>query len=300
MAGKIRVAIVGCESVDPIDVCMLAKRCGADEILLTGSGNRILAEVVNRLRLEGSANKFAKVIAAPIGEAARADVVVIAGGPGSKRADGWSIGVLEVAANVRKDIRDLVGSGFDGVLLITVYPTDIMTQIAQAESGLPAGRVIGIGLQGNEWYSTHGSVGATVWCSAVCSNVQFFDDCDPECAHFLSPGVRHKPVENTGDPDGLATCVSGICEAILRDQNQIYPVSIMVERPGAVDGVSMTVPCVLGRAGVKATVERPKPSNRTPEMKLYPGQHTCIIQELTYSQKKRERRGADHRNGRDK
>ena len=170
MAGKIRVAIVGCESVDASDVCMLAKRSGADEILLTGPGNRMLAEVVNRLRLEG--NKFAKVIAAPIGESARADIVVIAGGPGSKHADGWSIGMREVAENVRKDIRDLVSFGFDGILLITVYPTDIMTQVAQSESGLPAGRVIGIGLSGNNWYSTHGTVGATVWCSAVCSHAK--------------------------------------------------------------------------------------------------------------------------------
>jgi len=258
MAKRSRVAIVGCESVDAIDVCMLATRSGADEILLVGAGNRMLADVVNRLKIDGRATKFANVIPANIWEASRADIVVVAGGPGAKPADGRSVGMFEVIANIRKDIRHLMRYGFDGILLVTVYPTDVMTKVAQLVSGLPTSRVIGIGLGGNKWYSTHGTVGETVWCSAVCSHVQFFDDCDPSCSHFRSSKIRQPiPIGNTGDSDGLATCVTTICQAILRDQNQVYPVSVSV---GV--GVSSTRPCVLGKGGIKDILHGPQPSEK--------------------------------------
>jgi malate/lactate dehydrogenase len=263
-----KVAIVGCESVDAIDVRMLATRSGADEILLVGAGNRIQADVVNRLRVDGSATKFANITPADIEDAAKADIVVVAGGPGPEPAEGGSPGIREVIANVQKNIRDLMHYGFDGILLVTVYPTDVMTKVAQLVSGLPTSRLIGIGLEGNKWYSTHGSVGETVWCSALCSHVDFFDDCHPQCPHFRSSSVRQPiQIENSNYTGGLATCVSGICEAILSDQNQIYPVSVIVERP-ANGRLCMTLPCVVGRAGVKAILGKPQPTDSARNRKL--------------------------------
>jgi L-lactate dehydrogenase len=275
------VAVFGCEGVDASDICMLAKRSGADEIVLVGRCNRIVADVVNRLQAEDGSDKFGRVFAGSFDEAATADLAVIAGGSDSEPTAARSNSLRTIAENVRRYIHELMVSGFDGVLVVAVYPTDLMTQVAQAESGLPARRVIGIGLEGNDWNSTHGTVGDTVWCSTICSQVGFFDDCDPQCPHFVASNAERFPSRsNSIHTRGLATCVTNICEAILHERDQVYPVSAMVEEPSDIKGTYVTLLCRLGRDGVRAIIGPSQRSNKNPELKTDAEQQRSLSQKL--------------------
>ena len=74
-----------------------------------------------------------------------ADIVVITAGaaqqPGETRLD-----LVEKNARIMRGIvRDIMKSGFNGILVIASNPVDVLTYVAWQESGLPRHRVIGSG-----------------------------------------------------------------------------------------------------------------------------------------------------------
>ena len=46
---------------------------------------------------------------------------------------------------MRQIVKEIMGSGFDGIIVVASNPVDILTYIAWNESGLPTSRVIGTG-----------------------------------------------------------------------------------------------------------------------------------------------------------
>ncbi len=48
-----------------------------------------------------------------------------------------------------------------------------------------------------------------------------------------------------------------ICEAILRDEHTVLPVSTMTTGQHGVEGVYLSLPCVVGRGGVERVIEIP-------------------------------------------
>lgn len=74
-----------------------------------------------------------------------AGLVVITAGvnqkPGETRID-----LLNRNASIIKSVtRNIMGSGFEGIILVASNPVDILTYVAWKESGLPSSRVLGSG-----------------------------------------------------------------------------------------------------------------------------------------------------------
>ncbi len=74
-----------------------------------------------------------------------ADIVVVTAGinqkPGQSRLD-----LVKTNASImRQIVKEIMGSGFDGIIVVASNPVDILTYIAWNESGLPTSRVIGTG-----------------------------------------------------------------------------------------------------------------------------------------------------------
>jgi len=55
----------------------------------------------------------------------------------------------------------------------------------------------------------------------------------------------------------IASCVTRICEAILRDERTVLPVSTRLTGQYGIDGVYLSLPCVVGRGGVERVVALP-------------------------------------------
>lgn len=55
----------------------------------------------------------------------------------------------------------------------------------------------------------------------------------------------------------IASCVARICEAILRDEHTVLPVSTLTDGQHGIEGVYLSLPCVVGRAGVERVIELP-------------------------------------------
>lgn len=280
-----RIAIIGTGHVGATS---------AYALLTSGVAREIVLLDVNAEHAEGEAMDLqhsvplmspVQVRAGDYEDAARSSVVVIAGGvggrPGESRLDllGRNVTI------VRECVRSLMDAGFDGVLLMTTNPVDILAQIAQGESGLPVGRVISSGtvldtarlrsmiaeelsIDARSIHAyiigEHGDSEIAVWSSARVAGVPLVDYCAPgACPDFddLLQRVRRAApdiIKRKGHTSfAIASCVARICEAIMRDEHTVLPVSTMMRGEYGIEGVYLSTPCVVGRSGVERVIELP-------------------------------------------
>ncbi len=287
-----RIAIIGCGHVGATSAYALMTHGTAREIVLIDK---------DRARVEGEAMdlQHATPLARPVNiwagdyeDAAPAAIAVIAAGagsvPGETRLDllGRNVHV------VRECILHLLEAGFNGIVLMTTNPVDVLAQVAQEESGLLTKRVIGsgtvldsarlrqmlgaeFGIEGRSVHAyiigEHGDSEIAAWSSARVAGVPLEDFCKRtegdgefrECLDFndlLNRVRRAAPeiVKRKGYTSfAIASSVSRICEAILRDEHTVIPVSTMMRGQYGVTGVYLSTPCVVGASGVERIIELP-------------------------------------------
>lgn len=218
-----------------------------------------------------------------------ADLIVISAGvaqrPGETRTDLMARNVAvfdEIISQVTRYNRD-------GILLIATNPVDILTQVALKLSGWPAHRVIGSGTLldssrlrylmasrlGVDPRSVHGMVigehgdsEMAVWSAASVGGVPI-DSAEAGERWHLTPEERAEIYEETRTAAyqiiaakgatyyAIALALARICEAILRDQKSILPVSTYLQGYHGIDGICLGVPAVVGRRGVEEVVRIP-------------------------------------------
>ena len=289
-----RVAIVCCDYVSPTNAYSLLMSGAVEELVLIDKGNEKLhREVLNLLRSVPLGKPW-QVYAGDYKDAAAADIAIIAAGvspiPGETKLNLLS----RNASIIRETVRKLKAVNFKGIILMMTNPVDILAQIAQEESGFPVRKVIGSGtvlnterLQaifgseiGFEMRSAHAyftgeneNLEVATWCAARSGAMPLVDFCDPNCPGFPSMlerirSVTPEDVLHKGfTPIAVGSCVSRICEAILRDEHAILPVSAMTGGEYGIEGVYLSLPCVIGRCGVEQIVELPLSSTEQKDLR---------------------------------
>jgi L-lactate dehydrogenase len=280
-----RVAIIGCGNVGATSAYALITSGVAREVVLVDK---------DRKRAEGEAMDLqhavplvrpVRVWAGDYKDAALAAVVVIAAGasshPGETRLDLLGRNVVVV----RDCVTQLMAEDFDGVLLMTTNPVDVLAQVAQAESGLVVKRVIGsgtvldsarlrsllgaaLGVEARSVHAyvigEHGDSEIAAWSSSSIAGVPLrtycadFDNIDFE--QLLKNVRRAAPeiIKCKGYTSfAIASCVSRISEAILRDERSVLPVSTMTSGQYGISGVYLSLPCIVGQGGVERVIELP-------------------------------------------
>lgn len=216
----------------------------------------------------------------------RADLVILTAGaarqPGDTRLD-LSRRNLTLAAEM---VPRIMESGFDGVLLVVSNPVDLMTQAVQRLSGLPRARVLGTGttldtarlrallarhfqLAARNVHAyvigEHGETEVPVWSLARIANLSLDEFAragdmawDAQIRQRLGDRVRQAGAEvirrkgATYFAIGLATVQ--VARAILRDERTILTVGSVLQGEQGVDGVALSLPCLIGREGRLATI----------------------------------------------
>jgi len=65
----------------------------------------------------------------------------------------------------------------------------------------------------------------------------------------------YKIIEKKGSTYyGIGMAIKRICEAIIRDEESVLPVSIALHGDFGIDGVSLSVPAIVGKNGVEGIV----------------------------------------------
>ncbi|ESN90436.1 hypothetical protein HELRODRAFT_166102 [Helobdella robusta] len=171
------------------------------------------------------------------------------------------------------------------ILIVVTNPCDIMAWVAWKISGLPKHKVIGTGtlLDSSRFrymiserlgvaphsvhayiIGEHGDSSVPVWSSVNVAGTRLKDltptigenpERDPENwdqVHKTVVGVPHEIIKLKGFTNwGIGMMVSRLCEAILRDQRTVYPVSTQPDGwSGIYDEVFISIPCIVGSSGI--------------------------------------------------
>ena len=219
-------------------------------------------------------------------EIADAAVVIITAGaaqkPGETRLD-----LVKKNVSIFKSIMDEIRPrSYQGILLVVANPVDILTQAALCFSGLPENRVIGSGtvldtarfkyLLGEHLQvdsrsvhafiiGEHGDSEIAAWSSANVSGVPINEFCEMR-GHFNHHQAMQRIAENVKNSAyeiiekkqatyyGVAMAVKRICEAIIRDEKSILPVSSILHGQCGIDGVCLSMPVIVGKDGMEGFV----------------------------------------------
>ena len=255
-----KIALIGCENVAAASAYSLMNGPMAVDVILFGDRAPDLLSTVEQI-----IDKVGLSAASSIGlgcrnDIAEADVCVLSSGGSQTLDETEEAFILKNISAVREDSRFLKNAGFDGVLVVTTSPAEIMAQAAMEECGLPTSRIIGIGpnMTGIFQNATMREMPAATWCSAAGCGADFIDSCDPDCPYFeniLKQNDRHQHVPDRPPMSTMASCVMRVCEAIIGNEKAVLSVAAMLMGQHAIKGVFATVPCVIGREGIVSVVE---------------------------------------------
>lgn len=219
-------------------------------------------------------------------DAADAAVIVVTAGAGQKPGETRLDLVKKNIGIFKSIIPEIAKYNKDGILLIVANPVDILTYAALKLSGFPENRVFGSGtvldtarlkyLLGEHLsvdsrsvhafiIGEHGDSEIAAWSSANVSGVPLNDFCEMR-GHFnhdesmkrIADDVKNSAygiIEKKGATYyGIAMSVRRICEAIIRDEKSVLPISSIQHGDFGIDGVALSMPAIVGREGVLGSV----------------------------------------------
>ena len=183
-------------------------------------------------------------------------------------------------------IPKIVEKNQEATLLIVSNPVDIMTYVALKLSGYPSHKVIGSGtvldtarlkyllsrhldVDSRSIHAfiigEHGDSEIAAWSSANVSGIPLNTFCEMR-GHFnhddsmerIAANVRNSAYEIIAKKNatyyGIAMSVKRICEAIVRDEKSILPVSGMIHGMYGVEDVVLSMPAIVGKNGIERQV----------------------------------------------
>jgi L-lactate dehydrogenase len=281
-----RIAVIGCGHVGATSAYSLIMGGVAREVVLIDCNRELAEGEAMDLQHAAALARPVRVWAGDYSDAADASIAVIAAGlgsrPGETRLDLFGRNVNVVS----ECMRHLLAAGFNGIVLMTTNPVDVLAQVAQSESGLLVEHIIGsgtvldtarlratlgvrLGLEARSIHAyvigEHGDSEIAAWSAAsvagvglkdYCASVGEYLDFDELLRQVRGAApeiVRHKGYTSFA----IASCVTRICEAILRDEHTVLPVSTMLKGQYGISDVYLSLPCVVGRRGVERIIELP-------------------------------------------
>jgi L-lactate dehydrogenase len=278
-----RIAIIGCGHVGTSCAFAILQKHLVREIVLIGEGPTHAQGEALDLQQSVPLGTPIKVVAGDYRDAAASALVIFtASAPGGFTGSRFDQMVANVAI-LRFCLGRLRAEGFEGILIIATNPVDVLTYIAQKESGLPAGHVIGSGtLLDSERLRTlvgeqldvdprsvhavvigeHGNSSVAVWSAAQVAGLPLHSY--PGANALSSPeelltAVRYAgPVVSSLKGNtcfAIAACVTRICEAVLRDERSVLVVSTLIDGQYGLHDVAFSTPCIVGHKGIESVIE---------------------------------------------
>ena len=281
-----KVAVIGCGFVGSACAFALMQHGLYSDMVLIDA-NRARAEGEAEDIAHGLL--FAKpmnIRAGDYADAADAAMAVVTAGANQKPGETRLDLVRRNSAIMLSVLGELKKAGFAGNILVVSNPVDVLTRVAQMHAGLPEGRVFGSGtvldtarlryLLGEHLdvdnrsvhafiVGEHGDSEIALWSSATVSGVPLHDFCEmrgyfdhENAMREIGESVKksaYRIIERKGATYyGIAMAVLRICEAVVRDEKSILPVSAALHGEFGIEEVTLSVPAIVGKEGVEKIV----------------------------------------------
>lgn len=249
------------------------------EILILDA-NQATAEGEALDLLHGSSYVADQVIrAGTYADSADADVVVITAGLRRKPDESRLDLINRNVALFRDILAQLKAGGLkqSAIVLVVSNPVDILTKLAIDELGLPAKQVIGLGtvLDTARFNSLiaaalklpptqvralilgeHGDTMVPIWSSATVDGVPLakFPGVTPTFQNQIFERTQKSGAEVIARKGGagwaVGVAINEVVESIALDRRRILPVSSLLNGTYGIRGVALSVPTIVGCAGV--------------------------------------------------
>ncbi len=293
-----KVAIIGCGFVGSSSAFALMQSGLFSEMVLIDNNHRKAEGEALDISHGLPFAKPMEIYAGNYDDIVDAAVIVVTAGaaqlPGETRLD-----LVKRNVKIFKSIMDEVRPRKClGIMLVVANPVDILTQTAIRFSGLPENHVIGSGtvldtarfkhLLGKHLQvdsrsvhafiiGEHGDSEIPAWSCVNISGVPLHDFCEmrghfehDEAMQHLADTVKNSAYEIIDRKHatyyGVAMTVRRICEAIVRDEKSVLPISTMLHGEYGIEGVALSMPAIVGKNGMEGHV--PIPINEAEQIAL--------------------------------
>lgn len=277
--GGQRIAIIGMGHVGATTAYALMLRALFREIVLIDSDAALAGAEAADLSDANALARPARIWAGGFAEAATAQIAVITAGAATHGTETRLSVAARSAVIVRNCVGELIDAGFGGVILVAANPVDLMALVAFRRSGLPAQRVIGTGTLLDTSRLRQRLAARMDVAPAAVDGLVLGEHGDSEVVAFSTLRVggltfdrfvqdhgrldRRNVAEEVRDAGyaiiagkgytsfGVATAIVRICEAIVRDERSVLPVSTMLSGQFGIGDLYLSLPCIMGAAGVE-------------------------------------------------
>ncbi|MCF8378450.1 MAG: L-lactate dehydrogenase [Bacteroidales bacterium] len=216
-----------------------------------------------------------------------AQVIVITAGSAQAKGETRLDLLKRNVSIIRSITREIVASGSEAVVIVVSNPVDVLTYVFLKESGWERGRVIGsgtvldsarfkhllskhcdvnvhnihayiLGEHGDSefaaWSMTHmGGISWTEYCS-ICNKCDNCENVRATIEQQVKDSAYHIIGYKGATYFAVAMALIHIVEAILRNQNSVLTVSVLLEGEYGLKDVCLSVPCIVSNEGVKEII----------------------------------------------
>ena len=281
-----KAAIIGCGFVGSASAfCLMQSGLFPELVLLDANRDKAEGEALDVAHGIPFARPM-KIYAGDYDDIADAAIIIVTAGANQKPGETRLDLVQKNVGIFRSIIPEIAKRNFAGILLIVSNPVDILTYTAMKLSGLPEHRVIGSGTvldtarfkyQLGEHLQVdprsihafiigeHGDSEIAAWSSANVSGIPIHDICEmrgfynhedamKEIAETVKNSAYEIIAKKKATYYGIAMSVRRICEALVRNEKSILPVSTMLHGQYGIEDVVLSMPAIVGSDGVETTV----------------------------------------------
>lgn len=281
-----KVAVIGCGYVGAASAfALMQSGLFAEMVLIDVDQNRAEGEAMDIAHGLSFANPM-KIYAGDYDDLVDAAVIVITAGANQKPDESRLDLVHKNAAIMKTIVGEIARRNCGGILLIVSNPVDIMTEVAIRVSGFEERRVFGTGTvldtarlryQLGEHLKVdnrsvhafiigeHGDSEIAAWSSANVSGVPLHTFCEMR-GYFDHEGNTESIEETVKNSAyeiikkkhatyfGIAMVVKRICQAIVRDEKSIFPVSHRIHGEYGIEDVVLSMPAIIGMYGMETSI----------------------------------------------
>lgn len=278
-----KVAVVGCGFVGSASAfALMQSGLFSEMVLIDVNRERAEGEALD-IGHGMPLAKPMKIYAGDYDNLSDAAIIVVTAGANQKPGETRLDLVKKNAAIFKSIMPEISKRNCSGVMLVVANPVDILTYVAIKYSCIPPEKIIGSGtvldtarlkyLLGEHLkvdsrsittfiIGEHGDSEFASWSTTNVSGVPLHDFCEmrghhnhEEAMKEIEAGVRNSAYEiikrKQATYYGIAMTVKTICEAIIRDEKSVLPVSSLMKSVYGIENVVLSMPAIIGKDGVE-------------------------------------------------
>ncbi len=271
-----RVAIIGAGHVGAATAYALMLRGLFPEMVLIDTVAELAVAEAEDISDASALARPARIFAGTYADAAGARIAILTAGAATQGAASRLSVAAHSAEIVTSCVAQLVDAGFKGILIVAANPVDVMAWTAFRRAALPAARVIGTGTLLDTCRLRQAIAARLNVAPESVEGVVLGEHGDSEVAvlsairvgglplagfapgaingHNLAREVRdagYKIVTGKGYTSfGIATAAVRICEAIVRNERVVLPVSTLLTGQFGLSDLYLSLPCLVGAEGI--------------------------------------------------